>query len=146
MMASLQEYCAVTIRVTVEVSFKVKLPATVKLFFDKREKIYVPKGLIEGGSHETINNMATARGQYSGRIVANDNEDIYKKSTGKALTSGDVLNTEEAIGTFTGKKIEATLFRGVTPTYEVWVILFVAILGACVISSGYGVSGHHFFY
>ena len=40
------------------------------------------------------------------------NEDIYKKSLGKSITERDVPNMHEVVGTFTGKKIGATLFRG----------------------------------
>ena len=40
------------------------------------------------------------------------NKDIYKKSLGKSITARDGLNMNEVVVTFTGKKIEATFFRG----------------------------------
>ena len=40
------------------------------------------------------------------------NEDIYKKSLGKSITTRYGLNMNEVVGTFTGKKIGATFFRG----------------------------------
>ena len=40
------------------------------------------------------------------------NEEIYKKSLGKSITARDGLNINEVVGTFTGNKIGANLFRG----------------------------------
>ena len=45
-------------------------------------------------------------------ICMDANEDIYKKSLGKYITVRDGLNMNKLVGTFTGKKIGATLFRG----------------------------------
>lgn len=47
------------------------------------------------------------------------NEDIYSRSLGKALTSGYILDTKKAVGTFTVNKIGATFFRGTKPIYQV---------------------------
>ena len=38
------------------------------------------------------------------------NEDIYRKSIGKALTISEDLQMIEAVGNYTGKKIGATFF------------------------------------
>ena len=43
------------------------------------------------------------------------NEDIYRKSIGKALTMSEDLQMIEAVGNYTGKKIGATFFRGKKP-------------------------------
>ena len=40
------------------------------------------------------------------------NEEIYKKSLGKSITTIDGLNMNELLGTITGNNIGATLFRG----------------------------------
>ena len=40
------------------------------------------------------------------------NEDIYRKSIGRALTKSDDLQMIEAVGNYTGKKVGARFFRG----------------------------------
>ena len=63
--------------------------------------------------------------------------DIYRGSIGKALTSEAGLDMEETVRKFTGKKIGTTFFRGTKPIDGVWVIQDVVVVGACVMPSGY---------
>ena len=71
------------------------------------------------------------------------NKDIHKKSIGKALTSAEGMNMEEAVGNFTGKKLGATFFRSVKPIDEVRVTSDVVITGTCVMPAGCGIGDHH---
>ena len=48
-------------------------------------------------------------------LCIDESEDIYKKSLGKSIIARDVLNMNEVLGTFTGKNIGATFFRGSKP-------------------------------
>ena len=73
------------------------------------------------------------------------NEDIYRKSIGKALNMSEDLQMIEAVGNYTGKKISATFFRGTNPIDRVWVTSDVVIIGACVMPSGYGIGDHRLF-
>ena len=62
-------------------------------------------------------------------IVCMDvNEDIYRKSIGKALIMSEDLQMIEAVGNYTGKKIGATFFRGTKPIDGVWVTSDVVII------------------
>ena len=70
------------------------------------------------------------------------NEDIYKKILGKSITARDGMNMNELVGTFTGKKIGATFFRGSKPIDAVWETLDIVVVGVCVMSAGYGVGVH----
>ena len=60
------------------------------------------------------------------------NKDIYRKSLGKSITERDGLNMNEVVGTFTGKTIGATLFRGSKPIDAVWETPDIVVVGACV--------------
>ena len=51
----------------------------------------------------------------------------------------------EVVGTFTGKKIGATLFRGSKPIDAVWATPDIVVVGACVMPASYGVGDHRFF-
>lgn len=54
-------------------------------------------------------------------IVCMDaNEDIYKKRIGKELTAADGLHMTEVVGNFTGKRIGAIYFQGLTPIDAIW--------------------------
>ena len=74
-----------------------------------------------------------------------ENEDIYKKRRGKSITSRDGLNMNEVVGTFTGKKTGATLFRGSKLIEAVGEKLDIVVVGACVMTAGYGVGDHFLF-
>ena len=43
-------------------------------------------------------------------VCLDANDDIYKKSIGKALTSADSLGMVEVVGEFTGRKLGVTFF------------------------------------
>ena len=75
----------------------------------------------------------------------NVNEDIYRKSIGKALTMLEDLQMIEAVSNYTGKKISATIFRGIKPIDGVWVTSDAVIIGAFVIPAGYGIGDHRLF-
>lgn len=53
-------------------------------------------------------------------VCLDTNEDIYKKSLGKAPTSTSGLNMKELVGSFTGKALGATHFRGSKPIDGIW--------------------------
>ena len=74
-----------------------------------------------------------------------ENKDIYKKSLGKSITARDVLNMNEVVWKFTGKKLGATFFRGSKPIDSVWETLNIVVVGACVIPTGYGISNNRLF-
>ena len=73
------------------------------------------------------------------------NEDIYKKSLGKSITSRDELNMNEVVWIFTGKNIGATFFRGSEPIDAVRETQNIVVVGVCVMSEGYGVGDHRLF-
>ena len=74
-----------------------------------------------------------------------ENEDIYKKSLGKSITTIYGLNINEVVGTFTGKKIGATFFRGPKLIDAVWATPDIVVVGACVMPEGCGVVDHFLF-
>ena len=79
-------------------------------------------------------------------IVCMDvNEDIYRKSIGKALTMSEDLQMIEAVGNYTGKEIGDTFFRGTKPIDGVWVTSDLVIIGACVMPAGYEIGDHRLF-
>jgi hypothetical protein len=78
-------------------------------------------------------------------VCLDANEDIYKKSIGKALTDPEGLNMSEVVGTFTGEKLGATYFRGSKPIDGIWATQDVTIMGACVMPAGFGVGDHRLF-
>jgi hypothetical protein len=79
-----------------------------------------------------------------GRIVVcmDANEDIYRKSIGKALMDQDGLNMSEVVGDFTGKKLGATYFRGTKPIDCIWATKDIVITHACVMPTRYRVGDH----
>ena len=79
------------------------------------------------------------------KVCMDVNEDIYRKSIGKALTMSEDIQMIEAVGNYTGKKIGATFFRGTKPIDGVWVTSDVVIIGACVMPAGYGIGDHRLF-
>jgi hypothetical protein len=86
------------------------------------------------------------RSQGDRLIVCLDaNEHIYKKSIGKMLTNSSGLAMREVVGSFTGKPIGPTFFRGSKPIDGVWATSDVSIAGACVMPAGFGVGDHRLF-
>ena len=78
-------------------------------------------------------------------VCLDANEDIYKKSIGKALTDSSGLNMREVVGEFTGKKIGATFCRGTKPIDGVWATRDLQIASACIMPAGYGIGDHRLF-
>lgn len=63
-------------------------------------------------------------------ICLDANEDIYKKSIGKALTDKEGLGMKEVVGEAMGKRLGATYFRGSKPIDAIWATEDVKIAGA----------------
>ena len=78
-------------------------------------------------------------------VCLDANEDIYKKSIGKALTSVEGLGMKEVVGEFTGKKIGPTYFRGKKPIDGIWATTDIQVCGACIMPAGYGIGDHRLF-
>ena len=78
-------------------------------------------------------------------VCLDANENIYRKSIGKALTSVDGLAMREVVGEFTGKKIGPTFFRGKKPIDGVWATSDIQVTGACIMPAGYGIGDHRLF-
>lgn len=78
-------------------------------------------------------------------VCLDANEDIYRKSIGKALTSLDDLAMKEVAGNFTGKKIGPTFFRGKKPIDGIWATSDVQVVGTCIMPAGYGSGDHRLF-
>jgi hypothetical protein len=79
-------------------------------------------------------------------IVCMDaNENMYKKSIGKAQTNKDGLNMVEVVGEFTGKKIGATSFRGSKPINGIWAITDIGVTHLCVMPAGFDIGDHQMF-
>jgi hypothetical protein len=73
------------------------------------------------------------------------NENIYKKSIGKALMDVAGLGMREVVGDHTGMPLGATYFRGSSPIDAVWATPDVEVVGACVMPCGFGVGDHRLF-
>jgi hypothetical protein len=82
-----------------------------------------------------------------GRIIVclDANEDIYKKGIGKALTEEGALAMKEVVGSYTGKKIGPTFFRGQLPINGIWATSNITIANACIMPAGYGIGDHRLF-
>ena len=78
-------------------------------------------------------------------VCLDANEHIYKKSIGKMLTDPNGLAMKEVVGTFTGKEIGPTFFRGSKPIDGVWATSEVTIAAACVMPAGFGIGDHRMF-
>jgi hypothetical protein len=78
-------------------------------------------------------------------VCMDANEDIYKKSIGKALTAIDGLAMKEVVGQFTGKPIGPMYFRGSKPIDAIWATADIEVVGACIMPAGYGIGDHRMF-
>jgi hypothetical protein len=78
-------------------------------------------------------------------VCMDANEDIYRKSIGKALTSVEGLAMKEVVGSFTGKPIGATYFRGSKPIDAIWATADIQVAGACIMPAGFGIGDHRLF-
>ena len=64
-------------------------------------------------------------------VCLDANEDIYKKSIGKALIDPDGgLSMKEVVGEFTGEKVGAAYFRGEKPIDGIWATSDVTVVRA----------------
>ena len=70
------------------------------------------------------------------------NENIYKKSIGKAVTNRMSLGMKEVVGDFTGQQLRATYFLWFDPIDAVWATPYVEVVGACVMPAGLGIGDH----
>jgi hypothetical protein len=96
--------------------------------------------------NDLVDRLKKWRDQGDKLIVCMDaNEDIYRKSIGKALTSVEGLAMKEVVGAFTGKQIGATYFRGSKPIDAVWATADIQVAGACIMPAGYGIGDHRLF-
>ncbi len=78
-------------------------------------------------------------------VCLDANEDIYKKSIGKALTDKNGLGMREVVGTFTRKQIGATFFRGLKPIDGIWATSDITVTSACIMPAGFGIGDHRLF-
>ena len=79
-------------------------------------------------------------------IVALDaNQHIYRGALGKMLTDDEDLRLVEAVGSFTGRPLGATFFRGTAPIDGVWCSPDIQIVGASLMPVGYGIGDHRLF-
>ncbi len=95
---------------------------------------------------DLVEQLQRWRAQRDKLIVCLDaNEDVYKKSIGKALASVDSLAMKEVLGTFTGKQIGLTYFRESKPIDAVWATSDIQVAGACIMPAGYEIGDHRLF-
>ena len=73
------------------------------------------------------------------------NKDICKRIFGKALVDNKDLYMGEAVHNFTGKKVEATFFRGTKPVDGVWTTTDEVTTRACVMPAGFVIGSHCLF-
>ena len=86
---------------------------------------------------DLVEQLQRWRAQGDKLIVCLDaNEDVYKKSIGKELTSADGLAMKEVVGTFTGKRIGPMYFQGSKPIDAVWATSDIQVAGACIMPAG----------
>jgi hypothetical protein len=95
--------------------------------------------------HDNLMKQLNKWHQEGDRLVVcmDANEDIYKKSLGKSLTSSEGLNMVEMVGELTGKRIGATFFRGSKPIDGVWATQDLVVTHVCVMPTGSGMGDHH---
>jgi len=64
-------------------------------------------------------------------VCLDANKNIYTQAIGKMLTDPEVLGMIEAVGSYTGKKIGPTYFRGHLPIDGIWTTLDVTVANVC---------------
>jgi hypothetical protein len=84
---------------------------------------------------------------YQWRLIVclDANEDIYKKSLGRALTDMDGLAMKEVVGDFTGTPLGTKFFRGSKPIDGIWATTNIMVCNASVMLAGYGIGDHRLF-
>ena len=114
-----------------------------RYFITQEKKVACPRAKFR---EDLVAQLKKWRAEGDRIVVCMDaNEDIYRKSLGKALTDQEGLNMSEAVGDFTGKKLGATFFRGTKPIDGVWATKDITITHACVMPAGYGMGDHRMF-
>ena len=78
-------------------------------------------------------------------VCLDANEDIHRKAIGKALMEEDGLDMKEVVGSYTGKRIGPTFFRGQLPIDGVWATSDIQVSNACIMPAGYGIGDHRLF-
>ncbi len=88
--------------------------------------------------HEDLIKLLTKwRNKGDRLIVCMDvNENIYKKSIGRALTDKEGLCMVEVVSEFIGQKIGPTFFRGSSPIVGIWATADLNVTHACVMPTG----------
>ena len=112
-------------------------------YFRPRNENQCPRSLFRD---HLISALKKGREEGDRLIVCLDaNEDIYKKSIGKALTNSDRLTMNEVGGTFTGTKIGSKFFQGSNPIDGVLATSDILICNAAIMPAGYGIGDHRLF-
>lgn len=114
-----------------------------RYFINKEDSLVCPRVRFR---EDLIKKLLQWRTEGCRLIVCLDaNENIYRKSLGKALTNVQGLNMKEVVGTFTNRPIGATYFRGQSPIDGIWATSDVQISGACIMPAGFGIGDHRLF-
>ena len=114
-----------------------------RYFINKENSLRCPRVRFR---EDLIELLTRWRSEGNKLIVCLDaNENIYRKSLGKALTNSDTLAMKEVVGSFTGKPIRPTYFRGTKPIDGIWATPDINIAGACVMPAGFGIGDHRMF-
>ncbi len=78
-------------------------------------------------------------------VCIDANEDVNKKSIGKAFTDMVGLAMVEVVREFTGQRIGPMYFWGLKPINAVWATSNVQVVGASIMPACYGVGDHRLF-
>jgi hypothetical protein len=118
--------------------------------YAQHKRYYMMRGCVDCPRikfrQDLIEVLTRWRSQGDRLVVCLDaNEDIYKKSIGKALTDLNGLAMKEVVGVYTGKKVGATYFRGSKPIDGVWATSDVTVTSACIMPVRYGIGDHRMF-
>ena len=114
-----------------------------RYFINKENSLRCPRVRFR---EDLIELLTRWRSEGNKLIVCLDaNENIYRKSLGKALSNSDTLAMKEVVGSFTGKQIGPTHFRGTKPIDGIWATSDISIASACIMPAGFGIGDHRMF-
>ena len=114
-----------------------------RYLINKRKDLTCPRTKFR---EDLIEQLLKWREEGDKLIVCLDaNENIYTKSIGKELTNLDGLAMKEVVGSFTGKQVGPTFFRGSNPIDGIWATSDITISNACIMPVGYGIGDHRMF-
>ena len=122
-----------------------------RTFYQQNRRYFIKKEKDETCPRERfrqdlVQQLKAWRDQGDRLIVCLDaNQHIYREGIGRELADANGLDMKEVVGSFTGKQLGATYFRGKRPIDGVWATRDVEIAGACVMPAGYGVGDHRLF-